>query len=176
MLFLLVGEEFPLKKIKANTRPIKTLSSCYHSGAVLKYSQLKLVFIRNPFPSCTGDHSRDTGPGFLQPFRKQKSKHCVDITWEIKELQLCCQFAPSWVLAEMMSGGRGRDRRWPNHVSPRHLLQLWPSPPSKVEPRALWHSSSVQRGFLQRAKLWFMLYGTETTGTLFVHVAQLRFS
>lgn len=65
MLFLLVREEFPLKKIKANTRPIKTLSSCYHFGTALKYSQPELVFIKNLFPSCTGDHSPDRDPEFL---------------------------------------------------------------------------------------------------------------
>lgn len=155
MLFLLEREEFPLKKIKANTRPIKTLSSCYHFGTVLKYSQPKLAFIKNPFPSCTGDHNPDTDPEFLQPFKKEKSKHCLDITWRKPRSDWVpvCRNDVWW------QGQRGFSSPPPPAL---------PISSQEGAPRALGHSSSVHRGFLQRAKFWFMLYGTKTTGMLFV--------
>lgn len=159
MLFLLVREEFPLKKIKANTRPIKTLSSCYHFGTVLKYSQPEPVFVKNPFPSCTGDHSPDKDPGFLRPFKEEKSKPWFEITCKKPHVQIWWQFAASCGLAEMMSGGRGRD--WFLLATSSSCAHLLPG-------RCPSGSVAQHRGFLHRAGLWFMLHGTKTTGVLSV--------
>lgn len=82
MLFPLVREEFPLKKIKANTRPIKTLSSCYHLGTVLNIHSWSWFSLKILFPSALGIAELTRIQNSYNPLKKGKSGHCIDITWK----------------------------------------------------------------------------------------------
>ena len=152
-------EVSPLKKNKSQYRAYQNFIILLPLGHSIKYSELELVFIRNPFPFCTGDRRPATGPEFLQSFKKEKSRHGIAIT--CKDM---LGFQPQARGTD--AGWQGQRLAW-EHRRPHHLLQSC-SLLQDGGPQGMWPSGSVWRGNLQRATWWFMLYGTKTTGMFFV--------
>lgn len=171
MLFPLVREEFPLKKIKANTRPIKTLSSCYHLGTVLNIHNWSWFSLKILFPSALGITDLTRIQNSYNPLKKSITLTSPEKTHS--------DFIPVHSQCHACRSDAG----WQGQRSALGALRSFSPPPLVLPiafqeggPRGTWHGGSVQRGYLQRAKLWFMLYGTKTTGMLFVYIIWLGFS
>lgn len=162
MLFPLVGEEFPLKKIKANTRPIKTLSSCYHLGTVLNIHIWSWFSLKILFPSSLGITDLTWIQNSYNPLKKGK----VGMALTSPE-KTHSDFIHSWFQACR------NDEGWQGQRLALGALPSSPPPPVLLfalqEGGPQGTCSSVQSGYLQRAELWFILYGTKTTGMLFVY-------
>lgn len=71
--FSVVREEFTLKKMKGNTRPIKTLSSCYQLGTVLNIHSWSWFSLKILFPSAQGITDLTCIQNSYNPSRKRKA-------------------------------------------------------------------------------------------------------
>lgn len=115
-------EVSPLKKIKANTGPIKTLSSCYHLGTVLNIQNWSWFSLEILFPSALGIADPRRVQNSYNPLKKRKVGMALPSPAKTR-----LDFSPK--LAGLMRGGRGRG--WPGSTaglttssSPAHCCRM----------------------------------------------------